>query len=119
MDNKKIVDATALIIQELGKIVQKKVTPGEFTRAKDYYIGQILLGLEDTLEHMFWVGEGTVTLNKTRTLKEILNEVKKVNIADIRRVANNVFKENNINLAVVGPLNDKQEKNLSNLIGAK
>lgn len=116
VDNKKIVEAVGVILKELDKIRKENVTKDEFTRAKDYYLGQILLGLEDTLEHMFWIGEGITSLNKTRTLKEILKEVNKVTIGDIKRVADRVFKENNVNLSIVGPLKDDQEKELGRLI---
>ena len=119
VDNKKIVEAVDVILREVGQLKTKNVTKNEFTRAKDYYMGQILLGLEDTLEHMFWIGERTVSLNKTRTLAQILEEVKKVAIADVKRVAGDIFKENHFNLAIVGPLKDNQEKDLSDLMGVR
>ena len=119
VDNKKIVEAVQVILKELNKMKHDNVTKSEFTRAKDYYLGQILLGLEDTLEHMFWIGEGIVSLNKALTLNEILREVREVSIADIKRVANNILKENNINLSLVGPLKDAQERELSRLIGVR
>lgn len=117
VDNKKVVEALDVILKELDKIKKTPVSKSEFIRAKDYYLGQILLGLEDTLEHMFWIGESLVSLNKTRTLKQILSEVQKVTVADIKRVAGGIFRENNINVSVVGPLTDDQEKALSGLLG--
>lgn len=112
VDNKKVTEAVEVVLGELRRMKKDDITKDEFTRAKDYYLGQILLGLEDTLEHMFWVGGQTVILNKTRKLSDILREVKKVTIADVRRVANVIFSEKNINLAVVGPLSDIQQKDL-------
>jgi len=118
VDNKKIVEAVDVILKVLQRIRRENVTKDEFTRARDYYQGQILLALEDTLDHMFWIGESTTSLDKTRTLKQILNELKKVTAADVRRVANDVLKETHANLAIVGPLKDEQEKRLSDLMGA-
>ncbi|MFA5059875.1 MAG: pitrilysin family protein [Candidatus Omnitrophota bacterium] len=117
VDNKKIVEAVKVILEELSKIKKENVTKDEFTRAKDYYLGQILLGLEDTLEHMLWLGESVTALNKTRTLKDILKEVKKIEISDIRRVAGQILNENHFNLSVVGPLAESQEKDLRRLVG--
>lgn len=117
VDNTKVVEALDVILKELGKIKKIPVSESEFDRAKDYYLGQILLGLEDTLEHMFWIGEGLLSLNKTRTLKQILGEVKKVTINDIRRVASGIFKDNNTNLSVIGPLKDEQEQAMARLMG--
>ena len=119
VDNKKVVEAVDVVLKELDKLRKSPVTKDEFTRAKDYYLGQILLALEDTLDHMFWIGESIVSLNRTRTLKEILTQIKKVTIADVRRLANDIFKREHVNLSIVGPLKDEQEKKLSGLIGAK
>ena len=116
VDNKKIVDATALILKELGKIKRKNVTDGEFKRAKEYYLGQVLLGLEDTLDHMFWVGETTLLLERAQHYKEVIKKIRQVTITQIRNVARKIFDESMYNLSVVGPLNDDQEKKLSKLL---
>ncbi len=115
VDNKKIVQATEVILKELKKI-KSGVTQDEFTRAKDYLLGQILLGLEDTLEHMLWIQESMITWDRVRTLGEIVQQVEKVTIEDIRRVARDLFREDRYNLAVVGPLEKKQEKTLQKLL---
>jgi len=119
VDNKKLVEAVSVILKELQKLKRENVTKDEFTRARDYYMGQILLALEDTLDHMFWIGESTISLNKTRTIKQILSEVRKVTIDDIRRVANGIFKKEHTNLAIVGPLKEEQENQLSDLMNVK
>ncbi len=116
VDNTKIVEAVDVILKELGKIRTQAVSKDEFSRAKDYYLGQTLLGLEDTLEHMFWIGESTVSLDRTKTLKDILREVNKVTINDIRSVADGVFQRKNVNLSIVGPLKDNQENGLNDLM---
>lgn len=119
VDNSKVVETVDVILKEIEKIKRKDVTKSEFTRAKDYYMGQVLLGLEDTLEHMCWIGEGTISLDRTKTLKDILREVNRVTIGDIKRMANRIFKENNMNLSLIGPLKDAQENELSRLMNAQ
>ena len=56
VDNRKIASAVSTIIKEMEKIAKFKVSKDEFTRAKEYYTGQLLMSLEDTLDHMLWVG---------------------------------------------------------------
>ena len=119
VDNKKLVKAIDVILKQVKKITYEEVLKDEFIRARDYYMGQLLLGLEDTLEHMFWIGESTVALNKIRSLNDILKEVEKVTIADIKRVAQGCFKESQMNLALVGPITAEQEKSISNLMEAR
>jgi predicted Zn-dependent peptidase len=117
VDNKKLVKAVDVILKELKKIRHSGVTEDEFRRSRDYYLGQILLGLEDTLDHMLWIGESVLMRDRIRTLEEIIRLVKKVKREDIRRVANDILKENRFNLAVVGPMDKSQDQALRDLMG--
>jgi len=111
IDNHKVEDALSLILQELNKITDKLVSTEEFKRAKEFYLGQLMLALEDTLDHMLWIGESKACLDRTYTLKEIIKEADKVNRQDISLVAKQIFKETNLNLALIGPLGSlRQEK---------
>ncbi|MDP3142730.1 MAG: pitrilysin family protein [Candidatus Omnitrophota bacterium] len=103
VDNNKAYETIKLILQELQRIKDEDVKNDEFTRAKEYYAGQLMLGLEDTLEHMLWIGESVVSLDKTFTLDQILKDVNKIEISDLRRVANSIFKGEKVNLALIGP----------------
>lgn len=116
VDNQKIVPAIELILKELKKVKANGVTADEFTRAKDYYLGQVILGLEDTLDHMLWMGESMMIYNHIRTLKEIISFITKVKKDDLQRVAKAVLKEERYNLALIGALKDEQEKYLRSLI---
>ncbi len=118
VDNQRIVEAVALILKELKKIKRHGAGPGEFRRAKDYLLGQMLLGLEDTMEHMLWVGENLISRNKVKTLKSLVSDFEKIACEDVKRVANEILKNNRYNMAVVGPLTDMQEKALHQLLGA-
>jgi len=108
IDNRKINEAVAMILKEL-KIAEKKlVSLDEFKRAKEFYLGQLKLALEDTLDYMLWIGETTAALNKTHTLNNIIQEVKKVKREDILQAAGHIFQPDKINLALIGPLKDSE-----------
>lgn len=110
IDNRKVVDAIKYILKELKKTKQSLINPAEFNRAKEFYFGQLMLALEDTLDHMLWIGEYTVALDKAYSLKEIIAQVNKVSQQDVRRAAQAIFKENNLSLALIGPLKGAQDK---------
>jgi len=110
IDNKKVYEALPLIFKELKKVTDNLVTVDEFNRAKEFYIGQLRLALEDTLEHMLWIGETTLMLDKTFSIADIIAEVKRVDRADIRRVAREIFNEKNISLSLIGPLGGAEDK---------
>ena len=108
MDNRKVTDAVKLILEELEKIKYTLVSPGEFQRAKEFYLGQIMLALEDTLDHMLWIGESQATIDKIYLLKDIIKEVNQLKRQDIRETAQRVFKKENLNLALIGPLKEAE-----------
>ena len=119
VDNEKIAETVQLILAELEKVKRSGVDSNEFTRARDYVLGQMLLGLEDTMEHMLWIGETMISQNKTRTLKSLIKDYEKVTRQDIPRVANDVLRAGRYNLSVVGPLTEAQEKELPQLLGVR
>ena len=111
IDNGKVLPCLELIFQELGKTKKKLVNINEFRRAKEFYLGQLMLALEDTMEYMLWMGESTACLDKVYTVQDVINEVRKVNIEDLRQVAQQIFKQERINLALIGGI-EKEQKNI-------
>lgn len=109
IDNNKVIEAIELILEELGRIKDKLVTVDEFRRAKEFYLGQLMLALEDTLDHMLWIGEQTATLDKTYTLKDIIREVNEVTRKDITQAAGEIFSQDELNLSLIGPLKNKEQ----------
>ena len=110
VDNAKICEAVEVIIKELRKINNGLVSASELRRAKEFYIGQLRLALENTLDHMFWIGEPTLHLDKTYNFPGILKEVKRVTPYDLRRVARKIFKSQAMRLAIIGPLRKEEKK---------
>lgn len=116
VDNKKLVEAVALIGKILRQLRRGKVSTDEFVRAREYYSGQFVLGLEDATEHMMWIGESMIERDRIRTLGEVVSRINSLTPDDIRRVASDILKEKLFNLAVVGPIEDSQEQELSKMI---
>ena len=117
VDNKKIAGAVEVIVKELAKIRKHGGTDDELKRAKDYFLGQLLLGLEDTLDHMLWIGETVISRDRVRCAQDVVEEIRKVKLVDIKRVASALLDPKRLNLAVVGPLTDAQEKDLRVQLG--
>ncbi|MFH1354893.1 MAG: pitrilysin family protein [Candidatus Omnitrophota bacterium] len=110
MDNRKVLDAIRLVLKELRRIKKALVSEDEFKRAKDFYLGQTKLALEDTLNHMLWIGETSATLDRAYSLSDIIKEVNKVTREDLREVAQYIFQEKRLNLALIGPLRMSEDK---------
>ena len=116
VDNRKIASAVSTILKEMEKITKFKIRKDEFGRAKEYYTGQLLMSLEDTLDHMLWAGEQEIALRRIKSQQDILAEVRKVAIEDLKRVAKDIFRNNNLSLAVIGPLPSQTQGEIVNLL---
>ncbi len=103
VEKKKLPLSIRVILNELRKIRNKSVGEQELRRAKDYYLGQLYLALEDTLDQMVWLGEKVMYLGEPPTREEIREKIEAVTARDIQAVAGRYLKTNNLNLAVVGP----------------
>ncbi len=112
VDNKKTGEAIDVILKELDKTTRESVGSEELTRAKEFYLGQLDLGLESSMSLMLWVGESAVCFDKYRTAEEVIKKVEKITAEDLQRVAGEIFSAHSLNLAVLGPKVDHLEKNL-------
>jgi predicted Zn-dependent peptidase len=117
VDNSKIVDALGLILKVLAKIASGGVDKDEFKRAQEYYMGQSLLGLEDTMDQMLWMGGGVISNDKVKSIEDIIRKIKAVTQADIKRVAREVLNPKRLNVAIIGPMTEVQQKQLRALAG--
>src|SRR3989338_7387012 len=119
VDNQKLVETITLILNELDKVKRSGVTDDEFTRGRVYLLGQMLLSLEDTMEHMLWIGDTVISQNKTKTLRSLIADFQKIKKEDLHRVAKEILKTQRYNLAIVGPLTDKQKGELPKLLNTR
>lgn len=115
IDNRKVEETIKLILAELEKIKNELVSEDEFRRANDFYLGQLMLALEDTMDQMLWVGESTLMLDKVQTLSQITKELSRLKRQDILNIAKDIFQDKSLNLALIGPLKDK-EKDISQIL---
>ncbi len=116
VDNRKVVTAVSRIIKETQKIAGKSVAKKEFLRAKEYYTGQLLMSLEDTLDHMLWIGEQESASGSVKTAQDILKEIQKVTIDDVLRVAADILRVNNLSLAIIGPLPSREQSEITRIL---
>lgn len=108
VDNNKLVKALEVILKEVGRFKTEPVSAGELARAKEYYRGQLLFALEDTMSRMLWIGDRVISGEKDFTVASILERVDKITVDDIMRVSADMLKNEGLNLSVIGPV--KEEK---------
>ena len=112
----KIENACALILAEFKKVCSEYVTKRELQRAKEYFSGHLLMSLDDPLDHMLWVGEKVINNRKVIPAHKIIQSIESVTQEDVMRIANLIFQKGNFNLSVVGILDERKKKNLTDLL---
>jgi len=112
VENKKAELAIRVVLQELAKLNRKKVPAEELKRAKDYFVGQFLLGLEDTLDHLLWVGEKVLYLEGIPDRRKITRAIQAVTAEEIQKVARQIFQTSRLNLSLIGPLKEKEQEKI-------
>jgi predicted Zn-dependent peptidase len=108
LDESNLVRAVEIILKELNKIKSAPVSSEELDRAKEFYRGQLLFTMEDTMSHMLWLGEKIASGESELDVKKIMARVDSISSDDIMRVAGVIFKNESMNLAVIGPVKDEK-----------
>ena len=106
VDLRRIEDAIKVILLEFKKITKEKVLDKELKKAKEYLKGRIILAWEDSRTAALSFGSDEILEGKVRTLDEYLKRIDEVRAEDILRVAQFLFTNNKLNLAVIGPFRD-------------
>lgn len=111
-EHKKVKKAISCILEELKEVKENYVRTGELKRAKEFFKVQLLMALEDTLEHMLWLGDHVTSLDKLPNREEIVKKVEAVTQDDIRRVSRDIFNGSGLNVALIGDLGNKEQKEI-------
>ena len=111
---KKIEDSIQVILSEFKKLAEEEISEVELKKAKEYLKGRLILDLEDSREVATLFGLQELLEHKTRTPEEIFKNIDKVTRKDILRVSKDLFKNESLNLAIIGPY--KKEGRFLNLL---
>jgi len=109
VEHKKLKPALQTILEQYEKISMEKVGEKELQKAKDYIKGKSVMGFEASDEVAMFFIEQEVHKDKIMTLDDIFEKIDAVTPDDILRVAKDVFRNDKLNLAVIGPHKNKKE----------
>ena len=107
--NDKTEEAIEAILVEYRKIRDQKINSAEIQKAKDYLMGNALLGLETADELASWLGTQEILQGKILNLKQVFDKIKAVDAAALARVARDIFQPAKLNLALIGPFKEKEK----------
>jgi predicted Zn-dependent peptidase len=99
----KIKEAVEIILSEYKKLKTDLVLPKELKKIKDLFKGRIALQLEASDDVANFYARQIVLRNKILTPEEYIKKIQSVTAAEIKRVAREIFVNEKLNFAVIGP----------------
>lgn len=112
VENGKIHKVIETILKEYLKLTKKEVSIKELKKAKEYLKGKIVLRMESSDAQASFYGTQELLKNEIISLEEVFKRIDKVSANDIMNVAKDIFKNDKLNLALIGPFKNKKDFNL-------
>ncbi|MEK7062134.1 MAG: pitrilysin family protein [Patescibacteria group bacterium] len=103
VDHSKINQVIETILDEFKKLAKKMIGDKELQRIKDHLVGHLILGLEtsDTLAGFY--GGQEIIAKRIITPSKLVKKIQDVKAEEIMAVAQDIFQNNKLNLAIIGP----------------
>ncbi len=103
----KVVD---LILQECRQIMESGISPEELGDTKSYMKGNIALSLESTEVRMGQLARNEMNYGRYISFQEIVEQINRVEIADVMRVAQRLLKNKTLTMVSIGNIGEEAGK---------
>jgi predicted Zn-dependent peptidase len=117
VDNKRVDEAIKVILSELARTAREKVSPAELIKVKDFIAGNTMLALETSDDLANYAGGRETLEGKVETPDKSIAKIRAVTAEQVLEVAQKIFVDKNLNLAVVG--NYKEEERFKEILKFK
>ncbi len=114
--NDSLKKAIDLVLAEYKSLRDIKITPKELKKAKDFIRGNMSLSLDGTDAQASFYASQEVMGQKLLTPEERLKFIDKVTVNDIKKVAEDIFKNERLNLSVIGPFEESEKEKLMEVL---
>jgi len=109
VDLERVGLAIQAILEEYKKIMDEKVSNTELKKAKEFMKGKIILRLEDSEELAHLMGKQALLYPTISSVDDILAKIDAVAVDDIQRLSQQLFKQENLRMAMIGPFENKDK----------
>lgn len=107
--NARVKEVVQAIMEEVARIANEKVPADEIERTKNFLTGNMSVGLETSSAFAQFYGGNEILGKPLKTPDEIKKEVRAVTAEDIQQVAREIFVDNRLSMALIGPFKDGDE----------
>ncbi|HEY9583495.1 MAG TPA: pitrilysin family protein [Candidatus Paceibacterota bacterium] len=119
IDTKRVDEVLKVLLTECRKIIDEPISKEELQKVKDYISGSFVLGLETSDSMAEYVSINHILKGKVESPKEEIKKIQKVTEKDVKRIAKEIFVDEKLNLAIIGPYKDEDKKRFENLLTFK
>jgi len=109
VDNNRIKEVIETVLIECRKLKDLKVSAEELNKVKEFLIGNMKLSLESSDDIASFYGLQELLKHDTKGINVKAEEIRKVTANQIQSLANILFKDDRLNLALIGPFKDKSK----------
>jgi len=106
-DVNKLKKTIELILKEHKKVSQGKIKDKEIRRAKELLKGRLYLSLESSNNVALFYGRRQILQGKTISPENIVKKIDSVTKDELTSLASDLFHQDKLSLAVVGPVKEK------------
>jgi predicted Zn-dependent peptidase len=99
----KATEAVKVTMDEFRKLAEGKIDEAEVVRAKEYVIGKLMLDTEDSSRVADLMVERVLMDDRLETVEAIVEKYKKVELDQVKQLAQKLINFDAVNLAVIGP----------------
>ena len=107
VDNKRINEVIEAVLEECRKLKENLVEEEELNKVKECLIGNMKLSLESSDDIANFYGGQELLKHKVESAESKAEEIRKVTAEQIQALAKNIFQNKKLNLALIGPFQDK------------
>lgn len=101
-----VAEAVKAVLGELEKL-KDGVPDAELVKAKELVKGRLLLGMEDSRSVAGWFGGQEILSGRIRTVDDVVSIVDAITPEELKRVSQQLFLTDKLNVAVVGPVENE------------
>ncbi len=109
VEPKNATETLEAMLHEWAKLAAEPVPETELIKAKELIKGNLLLSMEDTHAVAGWVGRQEALREPILTVDDVTAQIDAVTVEDVQRVARDIFRNEWLNLAVVGPFKSESK----------
>ena len=95
-----------IILEELDDVRQNGITKDELDKSFSQLKGSLYMGLETVNSRMNKLGRSMLIYDRVITPEENVDELSKVTLEDVKSLASDMFRRENLQITVLGPVNE-------------